>query len=78
MSQVITLEECERQVGIWKDALEAISEGKSYQIGDRILSFDSTDMVRKTLNEWIARKNRLVKKSKRGKGFRGIAGRASF
>lgn len=74
----ITLAECERQIGLWTECLAELAEGKTYQIGDRIISLENADIAQRTLDMWIRRKNHLVRRSKNRKGFRGIAGRATF
>ena len=78
MSTVITVEVCEAQIRKWNDCISALSEGKTFQIGDRILSYENADIAKTMLNDWINRKNQLLKSQSNSKRFRGFSGQARF
>ncbi len=78
MARTVTLEKCEKQIELWSNCLEALSEGKTFQVGDRILSYENAEIAKSMLDDWIGRKNRIVRSNRKLKRFRGVSGHASF
>ena len=78
MAKKITIETCDRMIDLYTECLAALAEGKTFQVGDRILSFENAEIANRTLNMWINRKNLLVRNSRRIKRFRGVSGHATF
>ncbi len=78
MPQVITEEICDQNIQLWSDALAALAEGRSFQVGDRIIAFDSSAEARQNLDYWVSRKNKLVRASSGLRSFRGVSGTAVF
>ena len=78
MARVITIEVCEAQIKQWTDCLTALSDGKTFQVGDRILSYENADIAKNMLDDWIGRKNNLLKSQSKSNRFRGVSGHAKF
>ena len=48
----LSAERCEAQLEAWEAASMALANGKTYQIGDRILTLSNATEVRRQINYW--------------------------